>query len=238
MTLVTIAAVLQALADETRLRLLHVLWRGQDRRFRVGELVEVLDLPQPTVSRHLAVLRSHGLVECERQATYRRYTLAATQPRLHAAVLGALEGFVPSTPRAREDAARLTAIERDTSGLTRPALRGTNRFPYEDAAMDHVFRALAHPTRRRLLDIVGRRPGATLGEAAAPFDESRVAIAKHVATLEKAGLMHSRRSGRERRLYADPMPVQLAYDRWTDRFSAAMAERMADVKYAAEGREP
>ena len=101
--------------------------------------------------------------------------------------------------------------------------------------MDAVFKALSHPTRRRLLDVVGRAPGASLSEVAEPFEESRVAISKHLAVLERAGLVHSRRSGRERRLYADPMPVQLAYDRWTDRFSAAMAARMADIKYAAEG---
>lgn len=235
MVLADVAAFLSVLADPTRLRVVHALWRGQPRRFAVGELVAILGLPQPTVSRHLAVLREAGLVQRIAEGTFRYYELADTQPRLHAAVLGALEAFVAGSPAAREDAERLARIQNDTESLTGASRHVTSWLPVEEDAMDAVFKALSHPTRRRLLDVVGRAPGATLSEAAAPFDESRVAISKHLAVLERAGLVHSRRSGRERRLYADPMPVQLAYDRWTNRFSAAMASRMADIKYAAEG---
>ena len=107
--LTRIAALLRALADETRLRIVHVLWRTQPRRWTVGELVVVLDRPQPTVSRHLGHLRSQGLVTCLTRGPARLYGLPATQPTDHAALLAGLERVVPSTPEARRDLERARA---------------------------------------------------------------------------------------------------------------------------------
>jgi len=229
------ASTLRVLADETRLRILHLLWYAQPRRWAVGELVEVLALPQPTVSRHLSVLREESLVARHREGTFRYYELADPQRRVHAALLAALEDAVRASPMAREDAARADALDRrDEDDLTADRINATEWLPKDDDAMDHLFKALGHPIRRRILDAVGRAPGCTLSELADGFDQSRVSVTKHVATLERAGLIHSRRQGRERRLYADPMPVQLVYDRWTDRFSAPLAARVADLKYRAE----
>jgi len=229
------AAALRVLADETRLRILHLLWYGQPRRWSVSEIVEVLQLPQPTVSRHLAVLREEHLVDRRRSGTFRYYELADPQRRLHAALLAALEEAVRTSPAASEDAARADALDGSREeGLTRASRSATKWLREDDGAMDHLFKALGSPIRRRILDRVGREPGCTLSELSAGFDQSRVSITKHVETLERAGLVHSRRSGRERRLYADPMPVQLVYDRWTDRFSAPLAARVADLKYRAE----
>ena len=100
--------------------------------------------------------------------------------------------------------------------------------------MTAVLHALSHPTRRRLLDDVGRRPGTTLGQVAKGHSQSRAAIGKHLATLERAGLVLSRREGRRRRLYPNPIPIQLVYDRWTTRFSAPLARHVAAIKYAVE----
>ncbi|MEM1416491.1 MAG: metalloregulator ArsR/SmtB family transcription factor [Myxococcota bacterium] len=235
MMLDEVAALLRMLGDTTRLRLLHLLWRLQERPVPVGALVEALGLPQPTVSRHLALLREAGLVERRAEGTQRHYSLAAVQPRAHAALLGALEAFVASAPEAREDLERV-AEPPGEGGLTPARESETKKLDMDEPGTHGVFKALAHPTRRRLLDALAARPGASVAEVAGGFRESRVSVTKHLAVLEAAGLVHSRRRGRERRLYADPMPIQLAYDRWTNRFTATLGTMMADVKHGAEGR--
>ncbi len=230
MELDELSRLLRALGDPTRLRILHLLWRRQEVPWPAGAIVDALELPQPTVSRHLGLLHEAGLVERAAQGTHRLYALAATQPPAHAALLAALEAFVAASPEAREDVARLTPRKKhETSKLDMRPER-------DEARTTHAFRALAHPLRRRVLDAVAARPGVSVAEVASGFAESRVAVSKHLAVLERAGLVHSRRRGRERRLYADPMPLQLAYDRWTNRFTAALGTMMADVKHAAEGR--
>lgn len=100
--------------------------------------------------------------------------------------------------------------------------------------MDNVFQALAHETRRTILDIVNARPGCNVGELAKEFDVSRIAIMNHLAVLEKAGLIISEKQGRSRCLYMNIAPLQMIYDRWTDKYSAFWARQMMDIKYAAE----
>lgn len=100
--------------------------------------------------------------------------------------------------------------------------------------LDAVFQALAHETRRTILDVVKVRSGCKVGELAREFDVSRIAIMNHLAVLEKAGLIISEKDGRSRRLYLNAAPLQMIYDRWTDQYSAYWASKMTDIKYAAE----
>ena len=76
-----------------------------------------------------------------------------------------------------------------------------------DPAVDAVFAALADPTRRHLVELLAAAPGATATGLAATLPISRQAVAKHLATLDHAGLVHSRRSGRELRFELEPRPL-------------------------------
>lgn len=103
---------------------------------------------------------------------------------------------------------------------------------YEDA--DSVFHALAHKTRRQILDLVRDTPGLSVGELARSFDVSRIAVMNHLAVLSDAGLILSKKEGRTRRLYLNVQPIQVIYERWTDTLSAYWADRMSTIKAAAE----
>lgn len=100
--------------------------------------------------------------------------------------------------------------------------------------MDDVFQALAHQTRRTILDLVRDQPGQSVGELAKAFDVSRIAIMNHLAVLERAGLVISEKDGRSRRLYLNAAPIQLINDRWLNDFSSHWAGRMTAIKLAAE----
>lgn len=108
--------------------------------------------------------------------------------------------------------------------------------------LDSVFAALAHETRRRILDLLRDQPGAGVGEVAANFDISRIAIMKHLQTLEDANLVTSKRDGRSRRLYFNAAPIRMIYDRWTDDYSGYWSGEITRLKYLAEmraaGRKP
>ncbi|MEM1090880.1 MAG: helix-turn-helix transcriptional regulator [Pseudomonadota bacterium] len=101
-------------------------------------------------------------------------------------------------------------------------------------SMDSIFQALAHETRRTILDLLREHPGLTVGQLASHFDVSRIAVMNHLGVLEKAGLVASEKDRRSRRLYLNIMPIQLIYDRWTDDYSGHWAGRLASIKYAAE----
>lgn len=103
-----------------------------------------------------------------------------------------------------------------------------------DADMDAVFQALAQECRRRMLDIVKHEPGIGVGALAASFDVSRIAVMKHLAVLEEAGLLISEKDGRTRRLYFNAAPIQMIHDRWTTEYSAYWAGEMTRIKYLAE----
>ena len=105
-------------------------------------------------------------------------------------------------------------------------------------SMDTVFAALAHGTRRKILDIVRADSGCTVNEVAAHFDVSRIAVMKHLNVLEAAGLLISEREGRMRRLYFNAIPIQLIYDRWTTEYSALWASKLTRLKYAVEDAVP
>lgn len=107
----------------------------------------------------------------------------------------------------------------------------------KDRDMDKAFQALAHESRRRMLDIVKDSPGIAVGALAAHFDVSRIAIMKHLAVLEESGLIVSQKDGRARRLYFNAVPIQMIYDRWTDEYSAYWSSRLTAIKFGAEARE-
>jgi DNA-binding transcriptional ArsR family regulator len=106
----------------------------------------------------------------------------------------------------------------------------------DDREMDAVFQALAHESRRRMLDIVKECPGITVGALASEFDVSRIAVMKHLAVLEDALLLVSEKDGRTRKLYFNAVPIQLIHDRWTDEYSAYWGAKVARIKYLAEQR--
>ncbi len=101
--------------------------------------------------------------------------------------------------------------------------------------MDLVFHALAHKSRRRILDLVRDQPGQGVGELAKAFDVSRIAIMNHLKVLEEAGLLVSQKDGRTRRLYLNAMPIQAIHERWIDAYSGFWADRLSFIKQAAEG---
>jgi len=103
-----------------------------------------------------------------------------------------------------------------------------------DDALDPIFHALAHATRRAILDQLRARPGQGVGELAKGFDVSRIAIMNHLAVLESAGLLVSERDGRTRRLYLNAAPIRMIHDRWIDQYTAYWADRAVSIKAAAE----
>ncbi len=99
---------------------------------------------------------------------------------------------------------------------------------------DTIFRALASNARRRMMDIVKEQPGCRVGEVASFFEMSRVAVMKHLGVLEEAGLITSKKEGRSRRLYFNPVPIQMIYDRWTTDYSSYWARGLTAIKYKIE----
>jgi uncharacterized protein YndB with AHSA1/START domain/DNA-binding transcriptional ArsR family regulator len=103
-----------------------------------------------------------------------------------------------------------------------------------DPELDPVFRALAEPSRRVVLDLLKARPGMAVGDLAAHFDVTRFAVMKHVRVLEEAGLVVSLREGRRKRLYLNAVPIQAIHDRWLSRYSALFARRLTSLKIQLE----
>ena len=100
--------------------------------------------------------------------------------------------------------------------------------------MEAVFRALADPTRRALLDALFERDGQTLVGLTAGHDMTRIAVAKHLRLLEEAGLVVSRRHGREKRHYLNPIPIRLLYDRWVSKYTETWATGLTALKTGLE----
>lgn len=102
---------------------------------------------------------------------------------------------------------------------------------------DLVFKALADPTRRLLLDRLFERDGRALRELEADLTMSRFGVMKHLRVLEAAGLITSRRSGREKLHFLNPVPIRLIHDRWIDKFTETRASALADLKTQLEDPE-
>ena len=101
--------------------------------------------------------------------------------------------------------------------------------------MDLVFRALADPSRRRLLDSLNARSGQTLRELGAGLDMARQSVSKHLAVLEAAGVVTTVRRGREKLHYLNSAPINDIAERWINRYDRSRVEALADLKRALEG---
>ena len=99
---------------------------------------------------------------------------------------------------------------------------------------DLVFRALADPTRRYLLDRLFERDGRTLTELESGLEMTRFGVMKHLRVLEDAGLVVTRRSGREKHHYLNPVPIRLIHDRWIDKYTERRVSTLADLKTELE----
>ncbi len=100
---------------------------------------------------------------------------------------------------------------------------------------DKVFKALADPTRRRLLDALRARNGRSLGSLCARLDMTRQAVAQHLGRLEDASLVTTVRRGREKLHYLNPVPIHEIYDRWIEKFERPRLDALGDLKKRAEG---
>ena len=100
--------------------------------------------------------------------------------------------------------------------------------------MDDVFKALADPSRRILLDALFREDGQTMTDLQAHLAMTRFGVMKHLQILERAGLITSTKIGRERRHYLNPIPIQQVYDRWVSKYAGAWAGAMTRLKYELE----
>jgi DNA-binding transcriptional ArsR family regulator len=101
-------------------------------------------------------------------------------------------------------------------------------------SMDAVFKALADPTRRRLLDMLFRRDGQTLGQLERRLDMTRFGVMKHLRVLEGARLIVTRRRGREKLHFLNAVPIRQIHDRWIDKYSAPMAATLTSLKREIE----
>ena len=99
---------------------------------------------------------------------------------------------------------------------------------------DRVFRALADPTRRFLLDLLFERDGRTLTELESEIEMTRFGVMKHLKVLEEAGLVVARRSGREKLHFLNPVPIRLIHDRWIDKYTERHVTALADLKRQLE----
>ena len=100
--------------------------------------------------------------------------------------------------------------------------------------MDEVFRALADPTRRDLLDRLFRQDGQTLQELTAPYSISRFGVMKHLQVLEGAGLVVTRRRGREKLHFLNPVPIRLVHDRWVSKYAEPWVATLSEIKERLE----
>ncbi|MGI8757307.1 MAG: ArsR/SmtB family transcription factor [Acidimicrobiales bacterium] len=100
--------------------------------------------------------------------------------------------------------------------------------------MDDVFKALADPTRRRLLDELFRKDGQTLGALEEGFAMSRFGVMKHLRVLEDAGLVVTRKRGREKLHFLNPIPIRLVHDRWVSKYAEPWTSALSDLKQRLE----
>ena len=127
------------------------------------------------------------------------------------------------------------ALGNAVAGAPFPArpLTGNQTVSYS-GDMDPVFKALADPTRRALLDELFARDGQTLAALTARHDMTRIAVAKHLKILEEAGLVVSRRRGREKLHFLNPVPIRLVHDRWVGKYTEQWAAGLVGLKRELE----
>jgi DNA-binding transcriptional ArsR family regulator len=99
---------------------------------------------------------------------------------------------------------------------------------------DRVFKALADPTRRFLLDLLFARDGRTLSELEGELEMTRFGVMKHLKVLEEAGLVVTRKQGREKLHFLNPVPIRLVHDRWIDKYTERRTAALTDLKSELE----
>jgi DNA-binding transcriptional ArsR family regulator len=99
---------------------------------------------------------------------------------------------------------------------------------------DKVFKALADPSRRQLLDRLHRKNGQTLGELCEGHDMSRQAVTKHLNLLEEVNLVVTTKRGREKLHYLNPVPINEIYTRWIGKFEQDRVQALNNLKQALE----
>jgi DNA-binding transcriptional ArsR family regulator len=100
--------------------------------------------------------------------------------------------------------------------------------------MDAVFKALADPTRRELLDRLFEQDGQTLGRLEADQPMTRFGVMKHLRVLEDAGLITTRKRGREKLHFLNAVPIQQIHERWVSKYAQPWAATLTGIKRAAE----
>ena len=100
--------------------------------------------------------------------------------------------------------------------------------------MDAVFKALADPTRRRLLDDLFERDGQTLNALERGIPMTRFGVMKHLRVLEEARLVTTRRRGREKLHFLNPVPIRLVHDRWVSKYAEPWAATLSGLKKSIE----
>ena len=101
---------------------------------------------------------------------------------------------------------------------------------------DRVFRALADPTRRHLLDELFARDGRSLTELESQLEMTRFGVMKHLKLLEEAGIVVTRRSGRNKLHFLNPVPIRLIHDRWIDKYTEPWAAALSEIKHRLEAK--
>lgn len=102
---------------------------------------------------------------------------------------------------------------------------------------DKVFKALSDTSRRKLLDRLHEEGGLSLGELCEKHDMSRQAVTKHLALLETANLVVTKKQGREKLHYLNPMPISEIYSRWIGKFEQERVQALENLKQALEENE-
>jgi uncharacterized protein YndB with AHSA1/START domain/DNA-binding transcriptional ArsR family regulator len=100
--------------------------------------------------------------------------------------------------------------------------------------VEPIFKALADATRRELLDELHREDGQTLKALQERFPMTRIAVAKHLGILEEAGLVVTKRRGREKLHFLNPMPIRSVYDRWVNKYTEGWVTGLATLKHDLE----
>jgi DNA-binding transcriptional ArsR family regulator len=103
--------------------------------------------------------------------------------------------------------------------------------------MDEVFKALADPTRRGLLDALFERDGQTLSELEGQLPMTRFGVMKHLRVLEEAGLVKTRKRGREKLHFLNPVPIRLVHDRWVSKYAEPWTAALSGLKQELEKEE-
>jgi DNA-binding transcriptional ArsR family regulator len=101
---------------------------------------------------------------------------------------------------------------------------------------DAVFKALADPTRRFLLDLLFTRDGRTLTELESELAMTRFGVMKHLRVLERARIVVTRRAGREKLHFLNPVPIRLIHDRWIDKYTERRVSALLELKTELEAK--